>query len=73
MTPEAIVSEHLHFTLTDIYTAMTYYHDHREAINAETVGDREWYEEQREKQTSRLKDALKARNTHGTDETLPPG
>jgi Protein of unknown function (DUF433) len=73
MTPEAIVSEHPHLTLADIYAALTYYHDHREAINAEIVADREWYEEQREKQPSRLKDALKARNAHGTDDTRPPG
>jgi uncharacterized protein (DUF433 family) len=44
MTPEAIVSEHRHLTLADIYAALAYYHDHREAINAEIVADREWYE-----------------------------
>ena len=73
MSPEAIVSEYPHLTLADIYAALAYYHDHREAINAEIVADREWYEEQREKQPSRLKDALKARNANGTDDTLPPG
>jgi uncharacterized protein (DUF433 family) len=70
MTPEAIVSEYPHLTLADIYAALAYYHDHREAINSEIVADREWYEEQREKQPSRLMDALKARNANGTDEML---
>ena len=73
MTPEAIVSEHPHLTLADIYAALAYYHDHREKINAEIAADREWYEEQREKRPSRLKEALKARKADGTDDTLPPG
>jgi uncharacterized protein (DUF433 family) len=59
MTPEAIVSEYPHLTLADIYAALAYYHDHREQINAEIVADRQWYEEQREIQPSRLKDVLK--------------
>jgi hypothetical protein len=71
MSPEAIVSEYPHLTLSDIYAALAYYHDHREAINAKIVADREWYAEQREKQPSRLKDALKAPNANGTDESLP--
>jgi len=73
MSPEAIVSEYPHLTLADIYAALAYYHDHREVINAEIAADRAWYEEQREKQPSRLKDALEARNAHGTDDTLPSG
>jgi uncharacterized protein (DUF433 family) len=61
MSTQAIVSEYPHITLADIYAALAYYHDHREAINAEIV------------QPSRLKDALEARNAHGTDDTVPPG
>jgi uncharacterized protein DUF433 len=45
MSPEEIVSEFLHLTLADVYAALAYYHDHREAINAEIAADRAWYEE----------------------------
>ena len=54
MTPAEIVSQWPHLTLADIHAALAYYHDHREEINSEIVADREWYEEQREKQPSRL-------------------
>lgn len=73
MTPEAIVSDFPHLTLADIHAALAYYHDHREEINAEIVADRAWYEEQRGKQPSRLKEALKARKADGANDPLPPG
>lgn len=72
MSPEDIVSEFPHLTLADIYAALAYYHDHREAINAEIAADRAWYEEQREKQPSRLKDALEARMANAQVDTLSP-
>jgi uncharacterized protein (DUF433 family) len=71
-TPEQIVSEFPHLTLASIYAALAYYHDHREEINAEIAADRAWYEEQREKQLSRLREALKARKANAQDDTLPP-
>src|SRR5437868_10779258 len=52
MSPEEIVSEFPHLTLADVYAALAYYHDHREAIDAEITADRAWYEEQRAKQPS---------------------
>jgi uncharacterized protein (DUF433 family) len=73
MTPPEIVSKWPHLTLASIYAALAYYHDHREEINAEITADRAWYEEQRENQPSRLKEALKARKANGQDDTLPPG
>ncbi len=73
MSPEEIVSEFPHLTLADIYAALAYYHDHREAMNAEIAADRAWYEEQREKQPSRIKEVLKARMGNAADDTLPPG
>jgi uncharacterized protein (DUF433 family) len=47
-SPEDIVSEFPHLTLAGVYAALAYYHDHREAINAEIAADRAWYEEQRD-------------------------
>ena len=59
MSPEEIVSEFPHLTLADVYAALAYYHDHRESINAEIAADRAWYEEQKARQPSRLKEMLK--------------
>ncbi len=73
MSPAEIVSEFPHLTLAGIYAALAYYHDHREEINAEIAADRTWYEEQREKQSSRLKEVLKARIANAKDDPLPPG
>jgi uncharacterized protein (DUF433 family) len=69
MSPEEIVSEFPHLTLADVYAALAYYHDHREALNAEIAADRAWYEEQRAKQPSRLQERLKT----APDDTLPSG
>jgi uncharacterized protein (DUF433 family) len=73
MSPEEIVSEFPHLTLAGVYAALAYYHDHREEINAEITADRAWYEEQREKQPSRLKEALRARTADAQDNPLSPG
>ncbi len=73
MSPQEIVSEFPHLTLAGIYAALAYYHGHREEINAEIAADRAWYEEQRAKQPSRLKEALKARMADVKDDPLPPG
>jgi uncharacterized protein (DUF433 family) len=73
ISAEEIVSGFPHLTLAGVYAALAYYHDHREEINAEIAADRAWYEEQREKQPSKLREALEARKANGTDDTLPPG
>lgn len=73
MTPAEIVAEFPHLTLGDVYAALTYYHDHREALNAEIAADRAWYEEQRAKQPSRLRERLEARQADATNDTLSPG
>lgn len=73
ISPEEIVSEFPHLTLAGVYAALAYYHDHREEINADIAADRAWYEEQRENQPSRLKEALEARMANDQDDTLLPG
>lgn len=73
MSPDEIVSEFPHLTLAGVYAALAYYHDHREEINAQIAEDRAWYEEQREKQPSRLQEALKARKAHAQDNAISPG
>lgn len=73
ISPDEIVSQFRHLSLSGVYAALASYHDHSEEINAEIAADRAWYEEQREKQPSKLKDALKARMANGSGDTLPPG
>lgn len=73
MSPEDIVSEFPHLTLADVYAALAYYHDHREAMNAEIAADRAWYEEQKSTQPSRLQERLKTRKSDAPDDTFPPG
>ena len=73
MTPEEIVSEFPHLTLADVYAALAYYHDHREAMNAEIAADRAWYEGQKANNPSRLQERLKAGTSDAPDDTLPPG
>jgi uncharacterized protein (DUF433 family) len=73
MSPEDIVSEFPHLSLADVYAALAYYHDHREAMNAEIAADRAWYENQKATQPSRLQERLKSRKPDAPDDSLPPG
>jgi uncharacterized protein (DUF433 family) len=71
MTPEEIVSEYPHLTLSDIYAALTYYHDHGEEINADIKAEHDWYEEMKAKHPSRLQERLKARTANASHDSLP--
>jgi uncharacterized protein (DUF433 family) len=73
MSPEDIVAEFPHLTLADVYAALAYYHDHREAINAEIAADRAWYEEQRANNPSPLQERLQTRKSDAPHDPLPPG
>jgi uncharacterized protein (DUF433 family) len=73
MSPGAIVSEFPHLTLADVHAALAYYHDHREAMNAEIAADRAWAEEQRAAPPSRLRERLTTRKADAQDDPLPPG
>jgi uncharacterized protein (DUF433 family) len=71
MAPAEIVSKWPHLTLASIYSALAYYHDHREEVNAEIAADQSWYEEQKAKSPSILQEKpgrLKA--TDATDDSL---
>lgn len=71
MSPQDIVSEYPHLTLADIHAALAYYHDHREAINAEILAERQWYEEMRAKHPSKVQEKLKARKANAADDSVP--
>jgi uncharacterized protein (DUF433 family) len=72
MTPEQIISEYPHLTFAGIYSALAYYHDHREEVNADIRAEREWYEDMKSKHPSRLQEKLKARNSNAPDDSLSP-
>jgi hypothetical protein len=60
-------------TLSDVYAALAYYHDHREEINAEIAGDEAWYEEEKAGRRSLLREKLEAiEGRHASDDPLPP-
>lgn len=68
-----IVSDFPHLTLADVYAALAYYHDHREALDAEIEADRIWSAEQQAAQPSRLQERLRSRHSDAPDNPLPPG
>ena len=72
MSPEEIVSEYPHLTLAGIYAALSYYHDHREEINADIRAEREWYEEMKTRHPSRLQEKLNSRAANAPNDTLSP-
>jgi uncharacterized protein (DUF433 family) len=72
MSPEQIVSDYPHLTLADIYAALAYYHDYREAINAEIKADQEWYEDMRANAPSLLRNKVRQRKDDAPDDSLPP-
>jgi uncharacterized protein (DUF433 family) len=47
-TPEQICEHHYHeLTLAQVHAALSYYHDHKAAIDAEIQAERRYYEEAR--------------------------
>ena len=60
-------------TLSDVYAALAYYHDHRPDIDADIKADDDhWALVERENPGS-LIDRLRQRKANGPDNTLPPG
>ena len=70
MSPDEIVAELPHLTLADIHAALAYYHDHREAINAEIAADRAWSEEMKANSPSRVREKLRQRKAHAPDDPV---
>jgi uncharacterized protein (DUF433 family) len=72
MSPAQIVADYPHLTLADIHAALAYYHDHREAMDAEIQADRQWYEDMRAGAPSLLREKLGQRDADASDDSLPP-
>jgi hypothetical protein len=70
MSPEAIVEEYPQLSLADIYAALTYYHDHREEIDADIKEGEEFADRLRAGAPSIFE---KMRMMDAPVDPLPPG
>ena len=57
MTPDEIATEY-GLSLADVYTALTYYHDHQDDINAAIRAEEELVNEMRQRYPSKVKAKL---------------
>jgi uncharacterized protein (DUF433 family) len=70
MTPTEIVATYPTITLSQVHSALAYYYDHRDEIQAEIEEERQFVETLRAGQPSILE---KVRRRHAQDDSLPPG
>ncbi len=73
MSPDEIVSAYPSLTISDVYAALAYYHDHRADIDADIKADDEHWAEIEQHDPGRLIDRLRQRKANGQDTTLSPG
>jgi uncharacterized protein (DUF433 family) len=73
MSPDEIVSAYPSLTLSDVYAALAYYHDHRAEIDADIKADDDHWALIERQNPGTLIDRLKQRKANGPDNTLPPG
>jgi uncharacterized protein (DUF433 family) len=72
MSPDEIVSAYPTITLSEVYAALSYYHENREWIDADIEEGRRFAEAMRaEAGSSRLRQMLEARKANGPDDPLP--
>ncbi len=70
LSADEIVSQHPELSLADVHSALAYYFDHREEIEADIRAGREFAEQLRDGAPSIFE---KARQGDGADDSLPPG
>jgi uncharacterized protein (DUF433 family) len=71
-SPDEIASAYPSLTLSDIYAALAYYHDHRDDIDADIKADDDHWAEIQQQDSGRLIDRLRQRKADAADTTLPP-
>lgn len=54
MTPEEMLAAHPHWSLPQIYAALSYYYDHQAEVDVQIERDRQWVEAERLKQPNPL-------------------
>ncbi len=69
MKPEEIAAEY-QLTLAEVYAALAYYHDHREAIDKIIVDDDAFVEAMRKKTPSKLTEKVKGKRDARTSTGL---
>jgi hypothetical protein len=67
------VSAYPSLTLSDVYAAVAYYHDHRADIDADIKAEDEHWAEIERQNPRRLIDRRRQRKANAPDDTLPPG
>jgi uncharacterized protein (DUF433 family) len=72
MSPDEIASAYPGLTLSDVYAALAYYHDHRADIDADIKTDDDHWVEIQERNPGRLIDRLRQRKADAADTTIPP-
>src|SRR4051794_7305634 len=74
MSPDEIVSEYPTITLADVHSALAYYYENRERIDADIENAKKLTEELKTKAgPSLLQKKLRQRKVDATDDSLPPG
>jgi uncharacterized protein (DUF433 family) len=73
MSLDEIVSAYPSLTLSDVYSALAYYHDHRADIDADITADDDHWSEMERQNRGTLVERLRQRKANGADNTLPPG
>jgi hypothetical protein len=73
MSPDEILSAYPSLTLSDVYAALAYNHDHRVDIDADIKSDDDHCAEIERQNRGTLGDRLRQRKAKGPDNTLPPG
>lgn len=71
LSPDEIVSAYPALTLSDVYAALSYYHDHRAEIDADIKADDDHWAEMERKDPGRLIERLRARKADAADDTIP--
>lgn len=71
LSPDEIVSRHPGLTLSDVYAALSYYHDHRNEIGAQIQADEEFADRLKAKTFSPLQEKLRQKDA--PDDPIPPG
>jgi uncharacterized protein (DUF433 family) len=71
LSPDEIVSQHPTITLSDVYAALAYYHDHLDEIRQQIQEDEAYASELQAKTPSLVEQKL--RNLNGESDSIPHG
>src|SRR5438046_1273483 len=71
MSPDEIISNWPHLTLSGVHAALAFYYDRKEEMDAEIAADEAWYEEMKAKTPSLVQEKLaKLKVTDASDDPV---